>query len=129
VGTEPATYGGVEEVVFAAVPGGEIRMEFSLLNSGEFPMTVMGFDSGSLAHIGYVESAVLAAVGKVGGGTSSGIEIQPHASVRVVAQVQLKQCPEWISTPTLAPGQSPLRRSGFPRREPQTARRRLVGGQ
>jgi hypothetical protein len=108
VGTEPATYGGVDEVVFAAVPGGEIRMEFGLLNSGEFPMTVTGFDpSGSLEHIGYIESAVLAPVGKAGGGAPSRVEIEPHASVRVVAELRLKQCPEWVPTPTLAPGQSP----------------------
>jgi hypothetical protein len=108
VGTEPATYGGVDEVVFAAVPGGEIRMEFGLLNSGEFPMTVTGFDpSGSLEHIGYIESAVLAPVGQAGGGAPSRIEIEPHASVRVVAELRLKQCPQWVPTPTLAPGQFP----------------------
>jgi hypothetical protein len=50
--------------------------------------------------------------GQAGGGASGRgaqgrIEIQAHASVRVVATLHLKHCPEWIPTPTLAPGQSP----------------------
>jgi hypothetical protein len=113
VGTQPATYGGVDETVFAAVPGGEIQMEFSLVNSGEFPMTVTGFDysSGGLAPLGYVESGLLMPADQASGGSGRGaqgrIEIQAHASVRVVATLRLKQCPEWLPTPTLAPGQSP----------------------
>ena len=113
VGTAPATYGGVDEVVFTAVPGREIRMEFSLVNSGEFPMTVSGFDnsSGGLASFGYVESGLLMPAGQASGGSGRGaqgrIEIQAHASVRIVAQLRLKNCAEWLPTPTLAPGQSP----------------------
>jgi hypothetical protein len=108
VGTAPATYGGVDEVVFAAVPGGEVQMEFSLVNSGEFPMTVLGFDeSGGLARFGYVESAVLTPAGQSEARASRLFIIEAHASVRVVATLTLKKCPEWIPTPTLAPGQSP----------------------
>lgn len=108
VGTEPATYGGVDEVVFAAVPGGGIQMEFSLVNSGEFPMTVTGFDdSGGLGPVGYVESAVLVPVGQSGARASRLFTVEAHASVRVVAMLTLKNCAEWLPTPTLAPGQSP----------------------
>jgi hypothetical protein len=107
VGTEPATYGGVDEVVFAAVPGGQVQMEFSLVNSGEFPMTVSGFDSGGRAQFAYVESAVLTPAGQSEARASRLFVIEAHASVRVVAHVHLKQCPEWIPTPTLPLGDSP----------------------
>jgi hypothetical protein len=108
VGTEPATYGGVDEVVFAAVPGGGIQMEFSLVNSGEFPITVVGFDeSGGLASFGYIESAVLVPAGQSGARASRLFTVEAHASVRVVAMLTLKNCAEWLPTPTLAPGQAP----------------------
>ena len=82
-------------------------MEFGLVNSGEFPMTVLGFDSGGLAQFAYVESAVLTPAGQSEARASRLLIIEAHASVRVVAHLHLKQCPEWIPTPTLAPGQSP----------------------
>jgi hypothetical protein len=107
LGTVPATFGGVDSVEFAAVSGGEMRMEFSLDNTGDWPLTIVGMDpwnggsswNGTIYHSGSLVPA---------GNTqaSSRLEIPPHASARVVASIVFG-CIGLTPTPTLAPGKSP----------------------
>jgi hypothetical protein len=107
LGTVPATFGGVDNVEFAAVSGGEIQMEFGLLNTGDFPLTIVGVDpvnggsswDGTIFHSGSLVPA--------GNTEASGrLEIPPHASRRVVASLVFR-CVGLTPTPTLAPGRSP----------------------
>jgi hypothetical protein len=113
LGTVPATFGGVDSVEFAAVSGGEMRMEFGLANTGDWPVTVVGMDnpistsswvgpqgegtifhSGSLVPIGESQDA------------SGRFDIPSHASARVVASIVFG-CIGRTPTPTLGPGKSP----------------------
>jgi hypothetical protein len=112
LGTAPATYGGTDDVVFSAAPGGDIRLEFSLENTAEFPLTITGLNeplNGSpiWQEDGYFESGSLVPAGQGSDGAFRRFEIQAHASVRVVARLHLRQCVASAPGPTLAPGQSP----------------------
>jgi hypothetical protein len=114
LGTVPATFGGVDNVEFAAVSGGEMRMEFSLANTGDWPLTVVGLDNpitmygsagpqweGTIFH-----SGSLVPVGQALDGSSGRFDIPAHASARVNAGLVFG-CIGLTPTPTLAPGRSP----------------------
>ena len=110
LGTIPATYAGVDSVEFAAVSGGEMLMDFSLTNSGDLPLTIVGvanpitntrdwqgtmFQSGRLSVAGLAQD-----------GTAGRFEIAAHAAVPVRLTLRCA-CLEGQPTPTLAPGHSP----------------------
>jgi hypothetical protein len=111
LGTAPATYGGTDNIVFAAAPGGEIQMEFSLVNTGAFPLTITGMNepingSPMWEMDGYFASGSVVPAGQASDGTTHRFEIQPHVSVPVVAILHLRKCTP--STPAApAPGQTP----------------------
>jgi hypothetical protein len=109
LGTVPATFGGVDNVEFAAVSGGEMRMEFSLANTGDWPVTVVGLDpvNGGSSWDGTIfHSGSLIPVGQVRDGSSGRFDIPAHASARVNASLVFG-CIGLTPTPTLAPGKSP----------------------
>ena len=109
LGTVPATFGGVDNVEFAAVSGGEMRMEFSLANTGDWPVTVVGLDpvNGGSSWDGTIfHSGSLIPVGQVWDGSSGRFDIPAHASARVNASLVFG-CIGLTPTPTLAPGKSP----------------------
>jgi hypothetical protein len=120
LGTEPATYRGLDRIV--------------LVNTGELPLTVVGIgDSSDPPHSWpgtfagtpgaadapptIAESELLAPVGQEGTGSGAPFEIQAHASVRVVVVIRLRQCADWVATPTLAAGQSPSAQAALAARE------------
>jgi hypothetical protein len=111
LGTVPATHGGLDNVDFAAVSGGEIQMEFSLVNTGAFPLTITGMNepingSPMWEMDGYFASGSVVPAGQASDGTTHRFEIQPHVSVPVVAILHLRKCTP--STPAApAPGQTP----------------------
>jgi hypothetical protein len=109
LGTVPATFGGVDNVEFAAVSGGEMRMEFSLANTGDWPVTVVGLDpvNGGSSWDGTIfHSGSLIPVGQVWDGSSGRFDIPAHASARGNASLVFG-CIGLTPTPTLAPGKSP----------------------
>ena len=109
LGTVPATFDGVDNVEFAAVSGGEMRMEFSLLNTGDFPLTIVGVDpvNGDSSWDGTIyQSGSLVPADNLKGAASGRFEIASHTSVRVVASLVFG-CIGLTPTPTLAPGKSP----------------------
>jgi hypothetical protein len=109
LGTVPATFGGVDDVEFAAVSGGEMRLEFSLANTGDWPVTVVGLDpvNGGSSWDGTIfHSGSLIPVGQVRDGSSGRFDIPAHASARVNASLVFG-CIGLTPTPTLAPGKSP----------------------
>lgn len=109
LGTVPATFGGVDNVEFAAVSGGELRMEFSLLNTGDFPLTIVGVDTwnGGSSWDGTIyHSGSLVPADNLHGPASGSFEIASHTSVRVVASLVFG-CIGPTPTPTLAQGKSP----------------------
>jgi hypothetical protein len=109
LGTVPATFDGVDNVEFAAVSGGEVRMEFSLANTGDWPLTVVGVDpwNGGSSWDGTIyHSGSLVPADDLQGAASGRFEIASHTSVRVVASLVFG-CIGLTPTPTLAPGKSP----------------------
>ncbi len=112
LGTAPATYGGTDNVVFAAAPGGDIQMEFRLVNTGEFPLTITGMNepingSPMWEMDGYFASGSVAPAGQASDGTAHRFEIQAQGSVQVVATLHLRKCVPSTPGPTPVPGQTP----------------------
>jgi hypothetical protein len=93
VGTEPATFGGLDDVDFASGAGAEIRFGFTLENSGDLPVTVTG-----LADPPW---GVLAPIGQ-SGATAHRFQLDPHSRVGVLLVVP--SCSSGPAAPTLAPG-------------------------
>jgi hypothetical protein len=114
LGTVPATFGGLDEVEFAAASGGDMRMEFTLANSGDFPLTVVGIEDPMTAYSSmpswegsiFQSGTLSPASGGSANPTSNRFEIPAHASTRVVVSISFA-CIGITPTPTLAPGRSP----------------------
>ncbi len=114
MGTVPATFGGHDSVDFVAVSGGEMRVEFSLVNTGDFPLSVVGLDNpitayspapsweGTIFQSGTLYPATNASAAT----TFHRFEIAGHASVTVVVSLVFA-CVGLTPTPTLAPGKTP----------------------
>jgi hypothetical protein len=97
LGTAPTTYRGPDDLVFAAVPGGDIQVKFSLVNTGAFPLTVTTMNeplngSSVWEADGYFASGSVAPAGQPSDGATHRFEIPPHATVPVVAHLHLRKC-------------------------------------
>ncbi len=110
LGTIPATYGGLDSIGFAAVPGGDVRLEFSLMNTGDFPLTVVGLmdpDTNQATWSGGIfASGLIAPYGSASDGAFHRFQIEPNSIAAVTVSLRLG-CFGRIPTPTLAPEKSP----------------------
>jgi len=114
LGTVPATFGGHDSVDFVAASGGEMRVEFSLVNTGDFPLSVVGLDNPITAYSPapswegtiFQSGTLYPATNASGVTTFHRFEIAGHASVSVVVSL-IFACIGLTPTPTPAPGKTP----------------------
>jgi hypothetical protein len=111
LGTAPTVFGGIDDIVFQTVAGGDIQMDFSLVNTGEFPVTITGMNeplNGSpMWEIdGYFASGSVVPEGQPNDGITHRFEIQPHSAVPVVAHLRVRKCTPTASA-SPAPEQTP----------------------
>ena len=92
----------MDSVEFAAVSGGEVRFDFRLMNTGDFPLTIVGLGVPSTMFA----SGLLAPAGQASSGTPHRFQIGPNAIAAVSADLRVA-CIGRTPTPTLAPGKSP----------------------
>jgi hypothetical protein len=112
LGTAPATYGGNAALVFAEAAEGVITFQFTLTNTGEFPLTVTGMNeplngSPMWEMDGYFQSGFIKPAGAPGPGTPARFEIGAHSSVHVEVGLRFRPCGSSTPSATLAPGRSP----------------------
>jgi hypothetical protein len=112
LGTAPATYGGNAALVFAEAAEGVITFQFTLANTGEFPLTVTGMNeplngSPMWEMDGYFQSGFIRPAGAPGPGTPGRFEIGAHSSVHVEVGLRFRPCGSSTPSAALAPGRSP----------------------
>jgi hypothetical protein len=111
LGTEPATFGGRDNVDFAEVPGGFIEYTFSLRNVSDTTVTVTAIGDPVNGHgtwmDGLFDAGGLTPAGHGVDPTFSPFTIDPGNATRVTLTLRLRYCATWLPAPTLAPGTSP----------------------
>ena len=111
LGTEPATFGGQDNVDFAAVAGGTIQYTFALRNDSDAVVTITGIgdpvNGGEPWTNGLWDRGGLAPANLSVGSSFPGFDIGPRNSLAVTLALHLRYCSAWLPTPTLAPGTTP----------------------